>query len=240
MRLAIRALALWACMGAPAFAQVGMGVLPFGGAVAASGPPPSASYTHKGQFSDNGGGGATLNFTCDVGSATVTRVILVGASNQGTGANDFTAVSVNGVALTKITAASSSVAHGESFWYGVGTSFGSGSQTLALTGGNFQFRGAEVWIMDGLSSTSPKNTAVAAGGAPTISVTAGDFLFVTGFTPNAGSNYSSSTETPANNYDNIAVANQAAADWTILSTNASFLVFLNPPSGNDGVAVSFR
>lgn len=212
---------------------MGPSIAPFYKAAAAL----TASYVNKGSGADNGSGATTLTFTCDIGTATATRVILIGSMCQST--TDFTGVTANGVSLASIPGTTSNAGHAVGFWSIVGASPGSGVQTIILNGGQFFQRGAEVWILDGLNSTSAKNVGVSTGGGPTITTAVGDFLFANNFC-SATESYTTSTEVPANTYDNHTNGGQAAADWTIVSTNGTFSIVLSPSPGADGCAVTFR
>jgi hypothetical protein len=194
---------------------------------------PTSSYVHQCQATDAGTSSSTVTFSCNTGTATATRVILVGTARQGS--SQYSGVTVNGLALTLVTGTDSHAAHATAFWAGVGASFGSGSQTVILSGGAFELRGAQVWTMDGLSSTSAKNASI----TTSITTAVGDFLFRADSTNSASESYSTSTEAPANTYNNSA-GFQWGADWKIAATAGTFTVNIVPPTGNAQSTVSFH
>jgi hypothetical protein len=173
-------------------------------------PKPSgvaAAFYVKGGNHGNATGSASNSFSSAIGTATATRVILLGTWQQNSTA--LSSVTVNGVSATPVLAHASDA--GFQFWTIIGASPGSGTQTVVLNGVAFNAQTAQIWYMDNLNSTTLKHSAQGASqNSPhttSINITSGDFLFaMTATFGNAV--YTGSTDAPANS-SNLDTANPA-------------------------------
>lgn len=194
--------------------MTGVGPVSRGGAAAA--------YTYKGS-SDGGSGGVasdTVSYTIDIGTASADRLIVVATGIQGN--HVLTGVTVAGTPLTiDVQNAGNQAAIASGLVIA-----GSGNQTVSCTwtGSGFNVRMIMVWAVTGLSSNTVRATGSGATANTAISVTATDFLFSTAWNgTSGGSNFNASTQAPAASRlltdGTFAIS---SADWTIISTNASF------------------
>lgn len=98
---------------------------------------------------------------------------------------------------------------------------------VVTSGGTGGDRVVAVWVISNITTPSKKQVNPFTGGSCTISVSAGDFMFAMNAN---GDNYSSSTQAPSNACSaqcSISTINGGpllVADWSIVSTNASFSV----------------
>lgn len=203
---------------------VGVSVSAFGGSMSllgagSSGPsaPAGPSFTLVGTVADNtGGGGNVLTISGNIGTAATNRVVVVAVARANPGA--YTGVTVNGVNCTDI-----GNIGGADIWYVAGASPGSGTQTIAITGGNFEIRGA--WTLSGLTSTTPLSSATGSPTAALASVSVGDLVFASNDgLPGAG-NFNSSTQTPNDNFSpgtSSSPGNGTMADWVITGAASPF------------------
>lgn len=208
------------------------GIAPYYSVPAGGGSP---AYVFRNSLTASGSG-AVLTGAIDIGTASADRLIVVGTSCQNNVL--MTSVVVNGVTLTQNAYVSPGPSAG--IFSGLVTS-GSGSQTVTITfaSGSFLTRSCVLWTVTGLSSNTAKNTATASGVNPNTiggsGVTAGDLLFAadavaTGTT----TSFAGSTETQAGQRQVGSGPNSlGAADWTVVSTSASFSI-------TDGVASSSK
>jgi len=180
--------------------------------------------TFAGSIADNSGSHA-VSGSIDIGAASTDRYVLLAVYCQGAQPADPTVV-VNGVTLTKLVDDTSGSY--VTFWGGLVTS-GNGSQTVSVTfaDGDFFYKMAAVWVLKGLSSTTPvagTNTGNAAG-FTAITVAADDFLFVArirgGSTDEGMSN--SPTQAPDRSSNIASGAGRGFnADTLVTSSTASF------------------
>lgn len=177
---------------------------------AAAGGGPSLALI--GGVTDTGSGNAAITLTGDIGTATATRVILIAANRQNSGGFSG-GVTVNGQAASILQASATNVSQ---FWVLVGAAAGSGAQNIVLTGGTFELRSARAWVMDGLASTTKvqSSAAAAANSIGSISLLTGDYWFANAQTLSGTRNWSSSTPTPTNSYDDSA-GGGTSAQWAI-------------------------
>jgi hypothetical protein len=181
---------------------------------------------------DDQSGGTTSSFTVNIGTMAASSLLVVGIAVGGT--ISAASMTCNGVSLTKD--AENAVSNYAAFFSGHGSSFGSGSQTIAYTatGSSFQVRDLFAWRIDNAVSATVITAASVSGTTATLGVTAGDFLF--GVKADVSTNFSSSTEAPTDTLGPPTGGAFKAADWnTIISTNASFNVVT---SGADALAVA--
>jgi hypothetical protein len=185
---------------------------------------------------DNGTSTNPVVFSANIGTATATRVVIVATSDTSAA---ISAVSVGGVSATLLTSHPGVSDGSVLLWQVTGSSPGSGSQSVSVTGGIFTARLTQVWVMDGLTSTTVKQVAGAgAGGSSwTIPVVAGDYMVAIG--GQTGSvNFGPSTQAPSNSYGTEPADFALAADWNaIVSTNASFTVSIT--ASGVGVSATF-
>jgi hypothetical protein len=232
--ISIVVLCLWLA-GAQAYAA-GCGMLLCGaGSSGGGGGGGGASYSLAGSIGSTGSGG-NVSGALNVGTAAANRVIVVASATQANGT--MTAVTVNGVSCTVDTTVGNAVGS-----VGVascpGASYGSGSQTIAVTwsAGSFNGRGFSAWVCSNMTSTTVQGHNSAGGASSTtVAVTAGDFLFAAN--PASAPSWASSTQSPSNTQSNIGTAAVSTADWTIASTNASFSVAVN--NGNSVGAAGYH
>jgi hypothetical protein len=204
----------------------------------------SPSYTFIADIGSNATG-ATFSHSYALGS-NPTCVVVVGITTQ---YGISVAPVIGGVTLTQADT-DSSTGNGYTGYIYYGTlSSCTGSQTLSFTtSSSFTYRGATVWVLTNLASSTPvqtvtyhENSGTRTPSSPTISVTAGDLLFANGNggTGTSGTCSGSSVAATANRTGGI--SSEVSADWLIASTNASFL--LNCDSTNNSnvvVAASFH
>jgi hypothetical protein len=125
-----------------------------------------------------------------------------------------------------------------SIWYGLVTS-GSGSQNIVVTGATFFAQAMAVYKVNGLGTNTPQSTGTGTSPA-VINVHSGDFAFgVCG--AQSSPTWSTSTETPANTHADTVQSpvDLGAADWTIISTTATFNAACGA-STQSTVAANFR
>ncbi len=186
-------------------------------------------------------GTGVSTFLSNIGTATATRVILIGAIQ--TAGTPLTSVTVNSITATAILTGTT---HTEmQFFQITGTSPGSGSQTVTLNGGAFLNQIAQVWYMDNLNSTTVKQTAKVNSNPPNttnINITAGDFLFSIIGNGQTGFSWSSSTDPVANSFTLSSGATSLGnADWTTATTSASWAAVANwSANSQEQLLVSFR
>ena len=194
------------------------------------------NYVFQGGNSIASLGSATSNTIAVTTTSTIASgdliVVTVGIINQF--AATFTSVVFDpaGINLTLTLDASQFTNHCVGLFSGVaGGSVSAGSKNIVITtgGGSVQFQdlGVSVYSMHGLSS-NVKITSGSGANNYTISVAAGDFL-INSSTDNGTDDFVLSTALPTTIHKNLEAY---AADWTIASTNASFLVF--PRNGGSG------
>jgi len=176
---------------------------------APGGALPSYSFAGSGTFS---GASTAATFPIDIGPASATRYIVVGSSVTST---DTYTVTVNSIPLIQDIAVTPS---NSAYIFSGLVAVGSGVQNVVLSciSCAFQTRDVFVWILNNLNTNLAKHTGSGNGTTASINVTSGDFLFSVN---HGGANFNGSTETPA---ENLTVGSSAAADWTVISTNASF------------------
>lgn len=206
---------------------------PIAAAAAVGGP----AYVYRASYSY--GDSSTSNTTSvNIGTASADRLIVVGVTCQGSGTPTVT---VNGVTLTQIVINATNQA---AIFAGLVTS-GSGSQNIVVnwTGSAFQGRGVSVWTITGLSSNSAKQSGSTNSSASgTINISAGDFLFAVGISLSSVEVFTGSTETPVreDNLTTDATFYFTSADWSTLTTNASWSVTSSPDGGPELAFASWR
>lgn len=174
------------------------------------------SYTLVGGLADGGTGGNVLTISGDIGTAAANRVVVVAVAAQNPGA--FTGVTVNGVACSNL-----GPSDGADIWYVAGASPGSGTQSIAVTGHDFETRGVTAWALSNLSSTTPTSakgvgTAILSGGA-----VAGDLVFASNNSQTGADTFNASTVTPTDNYNRVVPGGAGImADWLIASGASPF------------------
>ena len=181
---------------------------------------------------DDQSGGATSSFTVNIGTMAASSLLVVGIAAGGT--LSAASMTCNGVSLTKDTENASN--NYAAIFSGFGSSFGSGSQTIAFTatGSSSQVRDLFAWRIDNVASSTVITADSVSSTTATLGVTAGDFLF--GVKADVSTNFSSSTEAPTDTLGPPTGGAFKAADWnTIISTNASFNVVT---SGTDALAAA--
>ncbi len=198
-------------------------------------------YVKAGNIAVADGGTGSNSFTSAIGTATATRVILIGVVQGNSTA--FTSITVNGVTATAIFSGTSRPEM--QFFQITGTAPGSGTQTVTLNGGAFFVQIAQVWYMDNLNSTTVKQTAKSSGNPPVttnINITAGDFLFSIIGSGQTGFSWSSSTDPVANSATlSNGTTSIGNADWTTVSTNASWAATVSwAANTQEQMLVSFR
>jgi hypothetical protein len=192
-------------------------------------------FTYAGTDSTNTGyatfisgpGGYGTNNNINIGAATSDRFVIVATAD----ANGYaiSSLTVNGVALNQDVTTPTGDAATQIFSGLVGTAGGAGIATITVnyaSGAGYTNRYIDVWTGTGLASNVFKHTATLAGASSTtIPVNAGDFLVAV--QPNAGYDFSTSTETPVTRSDNALGGSPdlVSGEWnTIISTNAAFTV----------------
>jgi hypothetical protein len=177
-----------------------------------------AAYAFAGSdFNTGGVGNVWTSTAANIGPAAAGRCVFVLFVSQN---NPTLTMTVNTVPMTQAVVDTNNAQ--ASIWYGTVAS-GSGSATIATTGGNFLTETMLVYYATGLGSCTPRNTASGAASA-TIGVNSGDFLFALASGSGTAS-WASSTQSPSGTQAQSGSAspnNGSTADWTIVSTNASF------------------
>jgi hypothetical protein len=192
--------------------------------------PAAGPTIYAGSFNDQSGFlYATGNL--NIGTATATRVVVVGFASASSGRTY--AATVAGVTVPQLVVDGGSYA----YFFGGVVNTGSGSQAITVTcasGCGYESRDVFVWVLDGLSSTSVNQTASSDGTTTaTISVSAGDFLFViNALSDGTCHTWNGSTQAPTADVGTPSGSAfvDCGAYWdTITATNASFSVI---SSGN--------
>lgn len=179
----------------------------------------------------------------NIGSAAADRLVIVGAGTQNATAT-LSSVTANGVALTQDATQTSA---GETYIYSGLVTTGSGAQNIVVNwvGGAFLTRFLWVATCNGLSSNLKRQsvafTSASGAGSGTISVVAGDFMFFSQYINAATGAPNLNASTVAPTHVNFVSASSLEADWTISTTNASFII-TNTGLTNSGpaVAVTYR
>lgn len=182
----------------------------------------------------------------DIGTASADRLVIVGVGAQNT--PTLTSVTVNGVTLTQdVILASGGTA---AIYSGLVTS-GSGVQSVVANWVAAGFFNKYIWVATatGLASNLKRQTTsyatVGSVGTGTISVTATDFMFVSQYISGSNSVPTLGTSTVAPDHTNPVVITGNVygieADWTILSTNASFgITTTGTSTSGPAVAATYR
>ena len=169
----------------------------------------------------------TLTFSMTIG----TGYVIAGLTE--TGGSSYT-VTINGVSLTQDVAGSGAFI----FSGTLSSSATTNNVVITCTGCTFQSRAIFVWLAQNLQQQSVRVTATSGSGSVTIGVTAGYYLFTTQVNTGTTATYNGSTQAPA---ENLAVASFGnAAEWSIVSTNASFSIVSSQPGNGQGVAATYH
>lgn len=196
----------------------------------AGGSPPA--YVFRGSNNTNSSS-ATQSASIDIGTAAADRLVIVFVDSQN--APTVTSVVVNGVTLTQRAFDNTNATAG--IFDGI-VSAGNGAQTVTVTWsvGGFLDRDFCVWTATGLTTGFITATANP-GDTATTSVQSGDLVFAGARTGVIG-DWSTSDEAPFSIH--TLGTNGTAADWTISSTDASFVVRPNGAGTSPTVVGVYR
>ena len=195
-----------------------------------TGSTPAYAYRGSGSLGDPGN---VETYSINMGAGSNYVAVVAVAVQNGPAINSVT---VDGQSLTSAVDNGDSAGNRVAIWSGPVTS-GAGTQNVVLTTatGAYVQRDIAVWTVTGLNSNTPKQTgSVGPGVSFPINVSAGDFLFAVS-AHNVATNFSDSTAAPfeVESVPGISGNMTYAADWTIASTNSSFVV---DPNGGTGDA----
>jgi hypothetical protein len=218
----IKAIAIWLVLIAPASAQITL----LGTGDSGNGSvTPVPFYTQDGSF-ETGSNGSTASATMNVGTASASRIIIVGISSSSFPVP--TGVTVNSVACTLDAAVV-----GSGIASCPGASYGSGNQTVTVTwsASGFFTRGFTVWSAFNMTSTTViQHVANNSSSTSSLAVTAKDFLFAAVSSSNGGApSFANSSELPANN-QTLLTNNLYTADFNLQSSNATFALAPTVPN----------
>ena len=193
----------------------------------------SASYAFIASAS-SAGSGAAVSSSIAIGTAAANRIIVIAGGSSGGVA--ISTVTLNSTSCTiDVSSASSFVASCP------GSTYGSGSQTAVVTwaSGSFNQRGFSAWAATGMSSTTVSHIASGSGSSTTINVAASDFMFLGVSVGNGTPTYSGNTQAPSNTQSIIA-SFVFSADWSVVSTNASFTIGPTAPNQSSYAAATYH